>query len=182
VAVRYVYFTKTLRELDVKGLIAFCKEVGLDGLDLAVRPGYPVHPGNVGTALPEAVRACRDAGLTIGLVTASTDLTDPEGRPAQALFEACGRAGLPAQSAWQETPTGPLIGEPLRSNCWASHPSTEGMQSRLKVLQRACGKAGAGGRASLVVAEPTCTFSPNGRAPPTGSAPLRQAAPGRPGR
>jgi sugar phosphate isomerase/epimerase len=93
---RYVYFTKTLRELDVKGLIAFCKEVGLDGVDLAVRPGYPVHPGNAPTTLPEAAKAFRDAGLTIGLVTAPTDLTDPESKAARAIFEACGRAEVPA--------------------------------------------------------------------------------------
>src|SRR5262245_56508168 len=33
---RYVYFTKMLRELDRAGLVTFCKEVGLDGLDLTV--------------------------------------------------------------------------------------------------------------------------------------------------
>ena len=49
---RYVYFTKLLKDLDVRGLIAFCKEVGLDGVDLAVRPGYPVNPENAATALP----------------------------------------------------------------------------------------------------------------------------------
>jgi sugar phosphate isomerase/epimerase len=94
--VRYVYFTKTLKELDVKGLAAFCKEVGLDGVDLAVRPGYPVHPGNALTALPEAAKALRDEGLAVGLVTASTDLIDPEGKTARTLFEACARAGVPA--------------------------------------------------------------------------------------
>ena len=41
---KYVYFTKTLRGQDIKGLAAFCKEAGLDGVDLAVRPGYPVTP------------------------------------------------------------------------------------------------------------------------------------------
>ena len=41
---RFVYFTKTLQSLDVPGLIGFCKDVGLEGVDLAVRPGYPVHP------------------------------------------------------------------------------------------------------------------------------------------
>jgi sugar phosphate isomerase/epimerase len=93
---RFVYFTKTLRELDVAGLAAFCKEVGLDGLDLTVRPGYPVNPENVTTALADAARQLRDAGLTIGLVTAATDLTDPEARAARALFEACGKAGVAA--------------------------------------------------------------------------------------
>src|SRR5207245_2983794 len=79
-AMRFVYFTKTLQGLDVKGLVAFCKDVGLDGADLAVRPGYPVEPANAATALPAAAKAFRDAGLTVGLVTAPTDLTDPEGK------------------------------------------------------------------------------------------------------
>jgi sugar phosphate isomerase/epimerase len=93
---RYVYFTKLLKDLDVKALVAFCKEVGLDGVDLAVRPGYPVTPDNAATALPEAAKVIRDAGLTIGLVTADTKLIDPTGKPAVALFEACARAEVPA--------------------------------------------------------------------------------------
>src|SRR5205823_3827012 len=60
---RYVYFTKTLRGLDVKGLAGFCKEVGLDGVDLTVRPGYPVNPDNAGKALPAAAKLLRGEGL-----------------------------------------------------------------------------------------------------------------------
>src|SRR5436305_14326451 len=93
---RYVYFTKTLKELDVRGLAAFGKEAGLDGVDLAVRPGYPVHPDNAATALPAAVKALAGEGLTIGLVTAPTNLADPRDKAAVALFEACGKAGVPA--------------------------------------------------------------------------------------
>jgi sugar phosphate isomerase/epimerase len=93
---RYVYFTKTLQTLDVPGLLAFFKEVGLDGADLAVRPGYPVHPGNALTELPKAAQVFRDDGLVIGLVTAPTSLTDPESSLAGAIFEACGKAGVAA--------------------------------------------------------------------------------------
>ena len=93
---RFVYFTKTLKGLDVKGLVAFFREVGLDGADLAVRPGYPVEPANVATALPAAAKSFRDAGLTVGLATAPTDLTDPEGKAARGLFEACAKAEVPA--------------------------------------------------------------------------------------
>ena len=93
---RYVYFTKMLKELDVRGLIDFCKEVGLDGVDLAVRPGYPVNPDNVATALPEAARAFTGAGLTIGLVSAETNLNDAESKTAKSLFAACGAAAVPA--------------------------------------------------------------------------------------
>ena len=93
---RYVYFTKLLKELDIKGLIAYCKEIGLDGIDLAVRLGYPVNPDNAATALPDAAKAFADNGLTIGLVTADISLNDAESKAAKALFAACGLAGIPA--------------------------------------------------------------------------------------
>jgi sugar phosphate isomerase/epimerase len=94
--VRYVYFTKLLQSLDVTGLAAFCKDVGLDGVDLAVRPGYPVNPENAPTRLPAAVKQMGDAGLVVGLVSAPTDMTDPEGKTARILFESAGKAGVPA--------------------------------------------------------------------------------------
>jgi sugar phosphate isomerase/epimerase len=93
---RYVYFTKTLQSLDIPGLIAFFKEAGLDGADLAVRPGYPVTPDNSATELPKAAKAFQDAGQTIGLVTGPTNLNDPDGAAARSLFEACAKAGVPA--------------------------------------------------------------------------------------
>ncbi len=92
----YIYFTKELKALDIKGLIAFCKEVGVDGVDMAVRPGYPVHPDNALTELPTAARAFKAEGLAIGLVSAETNLNDPNGKVAQTLFEACGKAEIPA--------------------------------------------------------------------------------------
>jgi sugar phosphate isomerase/epimerase len=92
----YVYFTKLLKDLDVKGLITFAKETGLDGFDLTVRPGYPVTPDNAMTALPEAAKTFRDAGLTIGLATAPTNLIDAQSKQAQVIFDACAKAGVPA--------------------------------------------------------------------------------------
>ena len=93
---QYVYFTKTLQNLDVKGVAAFCKEVGVDGVDLTVRPGYPVNPDNAAAALPEAVKVFSDNGLILGLVSAQTDLTDPDGKTAHAVFDACAKAEVPA--------------------------------------------------------------------------------------
>lgn len=93
---RYVYFTKTLQALDLPGVLRFLKEGGLDGADLAVRPGYPVHPDNAVTELPRAAKMFQEQGLVIGLVTAPTNLTDPASRTAHTLFEACGQAGVPA--------------------------------------------------------------------------------------
>jgi sugar phosphate isomerase/epimerase len=93
---RYVYFTKTLQTLGVEELAAFCKEVGLDGLDLAVRPGHPVNPDNASTALPAAAKTLRETGLMIGLVSAATNLSDPDSKTARTLFEACAAAEVPA--------------------------------------------------------------------------------------
>jgi sugar phosphate isomerase/epimerase len=93
---RYVYFTKTLQSLDVPSLAQFCRDVGLDGLDLTVRPGYPVTPDNVATELPRAIKTFKDEGLTVGLVTAPTNMTDPNATMVRGLFEACGKADVPA--------------------------------------------------------------------------------------
>jgi sugar phosphate isomerase/epimerase len=93
---RFVYFTKTLNRLSLKDLAAFCKDTGLDGVDLTVRPGHPVTPDNALAELPAAARLFKDAGLVIGLVTAPTGLTDPAGKQARAIFDACARAGVPA--------------------------------------------------------------------------------------
>jgi sugar phosphate isomerase/epimerase len=93
---QYVYFTKTLKDLDVKGVAAFCKDAGLDGVDLTVRRGYPVNPDNAATALPDAVKLFQDAGLILGLVSIDTDVTDPESKVARAAFDACAKAEVPA--------------------------------------------------------------------------------------
>jgi sugar phosphate isomerase/epimerase len=93
---RFVYFTKTLQSLDVPGLLAFFDETGLDGADLAVRPGYPVNPDNVAAALPKAAADFKSQGKLIGLVTAPTNLIEPDSAQARALFEASGVAGVPA--------------------------------------------------------------------------------------
>ena len=89
-----IYFTKSLPQLDLAGWIAFCRGSGIDGLDMAVRPKYPVNPENAVTKLPEWAKALKDAGLVIGLVTAPTDLTNAEDKRAIAIFEACAKSGV----------------------------------------------------------------------------------------
>jgi len=93
---RYLYFTKSLQSLDIPRLIAFLKEAGLDGADMAVRPDYPVTPVNAATELPRAARAFKDAGLTIGLVSTPTNLNDPSVAASKTIFEACAQAEVPA--------------------------------------------------------------------------------------
>src|SRR5262249_34059782 len=96
VPMKFLYFTKSLQHLDIPGVIAFLKDAGLDGADLAVRPGFPVTPATARAALPEAAKRFRDAALALGLTTAATTLTDPDGAEAVTLFEASAKAGVPA--------------------------------------------------------------------------------------
>lgn len=95
-AMKYIYFTKTLRSLDVPKLIDFLKQTDLDGADMAIRPGYPVDANNAEVKLPEAVKSFKDQGLSIPLVSAPTGLNDPKAGEAIKTFHACAAAGVPA--------------------------------------------------------------------------------------
>lgn len=91
----YVMFSKKLKEQSIEQLIESLKFVGADGVDLAVRPGYPVNPDNVGDALVPTAEELRAAGLFIPMVTAPTDLTKASASYAEPLFRACGEAKVP---------------------------------------------------------------------------------------
>ncbi len=112
----YIMFTKHLEGLDVPGLAAALQSVGVQGADLCVRPGYPVHPDNVATALPEAGRFFAGEGLSIPLVTTPGDFIRPDVEYAEALYGACGEAGVrhiklgywhwkPGMDYWSEVDT-----------------------------------------------------------------------------
>ncbi len=72
--------------MPIPELAQFVRGLGFDGVELPVRPGYPVTPENVGTALPEAVKIFADHGLTIASVAADTR---------EAMLAACGASGVP---------------------------------------------------------------------------------------
>ncbi|WP_051328746.1 sugar phosphate isomerase/epimerase family protein [Geminicoccus roseus] len=59
--------------------------LGLDGVELAVRPGYQVEPQDVGRGLPEAARILGERGLKIVSIAGETD---------ERTIEACGEAGV----------------------------------------------------------------------------------------
>ncbi|HDP33742.1 MAG TPA: sugar phosphate isomerase/epimerase [Candidatus Hydrogenedentes bacterium] len=62
-------FSKHLQFLNYKELAATCRELGLDGVDLTVRPGGHVLPENVARDLPDAVEAIRAEGLDVPMIT-----------------------------------------------------------------------------------------------------------------
>ncbi|MDW8222560.1 MAG: TIM barrel protein [Gemmatales bacterium] len=91
---QFIYFTKSLQNLDTAGVITFLQKAGLQGADLTVRPGYPVTPDNAESELPRVVRQFREAGLSVPLVTAPTHLTDANSIEARRIFAACQKAGV----------------------------------------------------------------------------------------
>jgi len=85
-AYRFVVFTKPWK-LSLTELGAKVKNLGFDGIELPVRPGYSVTPENVKAELPRAAKLLRDEfGVTIESVAGPTD---------EATIAACGTAGIP---------------------------------------------------------------------------------------
>src|SRR3954467_9929055 len=85
-------FSKHLQSLPLAEAATRVREIGFEGLDLTVRPGGFVDPTQVRTALPEAQRMIRDAGLTVPLITtAITGAGDPA---AVATFETAAKCEI----------------------------------------------------------------------------------------
>ncbi|MEE2708264.1 MAG: sugar phosphate isomerase/epimerase [Gemmatimonadota bacterium] len=91
---KYIMFTKHLEDLDIPAIIESLQSVGVQGADLCVRDGYPVNPGNIATALPDAARLFAGAGLSIPLVTAPGDFNTVDVSYADTYYAACGEAGV----------------------------------------------------------------------------------------
>lgn len=78
-------FTKPWR-MPLPELAGLVAGLGFSAVELPVRPGYPVHPDNVGTALAEAANILGAHGVRIGSVAGPTD---------DATIAACAAAGVP---------------------------------------------------------------------------------------
>lgn len=60
-------------EVSLEELGKKMKEIGVQGVELPVRPGYQVEPENIARDLPEAVKILGDQGIKIGSVAGSVD-------------------------------------------------------------------------------------------------------------
>jgi sugar phosphate isomerase/epimerase len=107
--VKLVLFSKHWPGVSIAGMIEKTQYAGADGLDLAVRPGFAVHPGNVASALPAAVEDVRSAGLDIPMVTCDASFIDPEAPEAETMAAAVAEAGVPVAKLgywrWKGTET-----------------------------------------------------------------------------
>jgi sugar phosphate isomerase/epimerase len=93
--VQIVLNSKFFSALSVPALGAKARALGFDGIDVNVRPGHPVNPANVTTALPEAVRVWTDQGLICPLATAPVTLVNPQAPEVEPLYAGCAAAGVP---------------------------------------------------------------------------------------
>ena len=84
--VAFTVFTKPWKEMPLPELGRFVKEVGFDGVELPVRPGFQVAPEDVTEGLPAAARILGDCGVRIGSVAGPTD---------ERTIAACAEAGVP---------------------------------------------------------------------------------------
>lgn len=73
-SISFTVFTKPWK-LSLPELALHVARLGFDGVELPVRPGYPVTPENIGTELPNAVQILGDAGLKIASIAGPTDET-----------------------------------------------------------------------------------------------------------
>ncbi len=86
-------FSKHLQFLDWPALAKTCKKLGLDGVDLTVRPGGHVLPERVAVDLPAAVDAIRSEGLDVFMIT--TRFLSGADAQLRDVFQAAKACGIP---------------------------------------------------------------------------------------
>jgi L-ribulose-5-phosphate 3-epimerase len=108
-------FSKHLQFLDYKDLAEAVKEMGFDGIDLAVRPGGHVEPDRVEEDLPKVADAMKRAGFSPSLMT--TAVGDANNETDKKLLATASKLGF----------TG------YRMN-WYHYPENKAMPDALKEL------------------------------------------------
>jgi sugar phosphate isomerase/epimerase len=93
--VQIVLNSKFFSMLSVSELGAKARALGFDGIDVNIRPGHPVNPANVATALPAAVTVWKEGGLVCPLATAPVTLVSPDDPEVEPLYAGCAAAGVP---------------------------------------------------------------------------------------
>ena len=87
------FFSKHLPMLAPGPLASAVKGLGLNGIDLTVRPGGHVTPERAATDLPIAFKAIIDEGLSVPMITTNlTSIDDPAAKP---ILTTAGHLGIP---------------------------------------------------------------------------------------
>jgi sugar phosphate isomerase/epimerase len=85
-------FSKHLQWLDFEEMGAFVKALGFDGIDLTVRRGGHVPPGQVVDLLPKAIKAIRRGGSSVPMM--ATNINDPEDPLTEQILEVASGEGI----------------------------------------------------------------------------------------
>ena len=84
--IKFSVFTKPWPKKSIDELGRFVHWLGFDGIELPVRPGFPVDPDNMAVELPKAVKT---------LATHSVSIYSIAGAATESMIAACGAAGIP---------------------------------------------------------------------------------------
>lgn len=91
---KFILFTKMLKNHNMAQLVRLAHELKLDGYDLCLRPGYVVNPDNALSALPDLAKDCRKEGIDIPMVTGKTTLLNPSDPESETLLMAMDKADV----------------------------------------------------------------------------------------
>lgn len=98
-------FSKHLGWLTIDQLGPVASEIGLEAVQLSVRPGGHIDPERAATDLPRAVRTLQLAGVAVPSVV--TALTDPADDLTRRVVGAISDAGVPMyRTGWYRVPPG----------------------------------------------------------------------------
>jgi sugar phosphate isomerase/epimerase len=84
-------FTESFQDWSIDTVCERFKAVGLGGLDLTVRPGGQIEPGDAKSKLPPAAAAAKKHGVEITMLT--TAITDANGED-KTILALCGELGI----------------------------------------------------------------------------------------
>jgi len=85
--IKFSLFTKPWKNISIDELGKFVSELGFDGIEFPLRPGYQVEPQNAEKELPAMAKKLREEyGVEILSVASITD---------ENIFAACAEAGVP---------------------------------------------------------------------------------------
>jgi len=90
--VRLALFSKLFRGSDADALAEKVRATGFDAIELPVRPGYQCPPEEAAERLVPTVERLRQLGVEVPIVTAP--VVEPTDPLTQAIYEACGQAGV----------------------------------------------------------------------------------------
>lgn len=84
-------YTEHFQKLPIPEVCKIFKQMGVDGLDLTVRPGGHIEPRDAVQALPAAAKSAADHGLKIMMLT--TGITGPD-RDSERILATCQKLGI----------------------------------------------------------------------------------------